>query len=223
MLNSKLIIIKKEVAIMRNSTILLILAFNLLIFTLLSIAMLFGKVDFIDNKMFELMNYIIADGLTRILIYITNFAYVIIPVCLILLVIPKTRTISIPVVLTMIVSPVCVKLLKSSFGRLRPDIESMVIATGYSFPSGHTTNTMAFYTSIAIIALKYIENKTIKITVVICSYILAITTGLSRIYLGVHYASDVLAGFVLGLFISILIFFIWDNYLYNKLSKIFFL
>lgn len=210
---------------MRKNTLILILisTLNLFIFILLSIAMLSERVYFIDNKMFELTNYIISDGITSILIFITNFAYVIIPSCLMLLVIPKTRNIGIPIALTMIISPVCVKLLKSSFGRLRPDIESIVVATGYSFPSGHTTNTMAFYTSISLIALKYIENKTIKIAIVVCSYILAISTGFSRIYLGVHYASDVLAGFALGLFIATLIFFIWDNYLYNKLSKIFFL
>ena len=70
--------------------------------------------------------------------------------------------------------------------------------SGYIFPSGHSMASMAFYGFIIFLVWKYVKtNKKWIYTIVLSLLILLI--GISRIYLGVHYASDVLAGFILTL------------------------
>lgn len=70
---------------------------------------------------------------------------------------------------------------------------------GYSFPSGHSMVSMAFYGFLIYLIYNNIKNKYIK-WILICSLsILIILIGISRIYLGVHYTSDVLAGFLLSI------------------------
>ncbi|WP_214658867.1 phosphatase PAP2 family protein [Candidatus Formimonas warabiya] len=90
------------------------------------------------------------------------------------------------------------ELLKWIFQRSRPDIARMVQVTGYSFPSGHAMVSFAFYGMLAY--LTWI-NLTKRKTKVFCTGILLLlicAIGISRIYLGVHYPSDVLAGFAAG-------------------------
>ena len=90
-------------------------------------------------------------------------------------------------------------LIKNIVQRPRPDGFRLVSEWGYSFPSGHSMVAMAFYGFLAWLVWKY-ERQTVTrwfYTVVFALFILAI--GMSRIYLGVHYASDVIAGFFVSL------------------------
>ncbi len=88
---------------------------------------------------------------------------------------------------------------KFIFHRERPDILRLVDATGFSFPSGHSMTGLCFYGLILylIVINTQVRWKKYVITLLFCVFIFSI--GLSRIYLGVHYASDVLAGFSFGL------------------------
>ena len=67
--------------------------------------------------------------------------------------------------------------------------------SGYSFPSGHSIVSMAFYGFLIYLIYKNIQNKYLKWILCIILSILIILIGISRIYLGVHYASDVIGGF----------------------------
>lgn len=87
--------------------------------------------------------------------------------------------------------------LKQLFGRVRPPGEHLTYATGESFPSGHAMLSLVFYGFIAYLALKYLSPKTRKIAAALLT-LLVILIGFSRVYLNVHYASDVLAGFGFG-------------------------
>ncbi len=92
------------------------------------------------------------------------------------------------------------KFLKNLVGRERPPGEHLTAAAGMSFPSGHAMLSLVFYGFIACLLLIYCPSKYGKIT----AYILFIVIGLigfSRIYLNVHYATDVAAGFIFGLVI----------------------
>jgi undecaprenyl-diphosphatase len=91
------------------------------------------------------------------------------------------------------------ELLKIWFERGRPAGEALTVAGGYSFPSGHAMVSAAFY---GFIAYLLIRNKTKwgRLGAYLI-YLLIFLIGFSRIYLNVHYASDVLAGFIFG-FIS---------------------
>ncbi len=89
-------------------------------------------------------------------------------------------------------------LLKLVFQRPRPDLPWAKTPLDYSFPSGHTMNSLVFYLALALIAW-IIWGPRIGIPATIGALILAVLIGISRIYLGAHYFSDVVAGFIAGL------------------------
>ena len=71
-------------------------------------------------------------------------------------------------------------------------------ASGYSFPSGHSLGTFMILGAIAIVLAQRLAKKESKIAVYGITGLLIFLVGLSRIYVGVHYPTDVLAGFTLA-------------------------
>jgi len=90
------------------------------------------------------------------------------------------------------------EVLKQIFHRARPEILRLVKVTDYSFPSGHSMNSMIFYGFLAYLIMKYAQPR-FKYPVALISGLMILLIGTSRVYLGVHYASDVIAGFIIGL------------------------
>ena len=88
--------------------------------------------------------------------------------------------------------------LKYIYQRQRPSITHLVHASGYSFPSGHSLGTFMILGAIAIVLAQRLEKKESKIVVYAINGLLIFLVGLSRIYVGVHYLTDVLAGFTLA-------------------------
>ena len=87
--------------------------------------------------------------------------------------------------------------LKALFGRARPPVEQMVVHTGgYAFPSGHSTQAMAVWGLLAAVAVA--AHPTRRAWIVVPAAVIILLVGASRIYLGVHWLTDVLAGFAVG-------------------------
>lgn len=84
--------------------------------------------------------------------------------------------------------------LKFIFKRERPDIHRLVDVTGFSFPSGHTMMAFSLYAVIAYILWRHIRTAASKILLIILACFMFAMIGISRIYLGVHFPSDVLGG-----------------------------
>lgn len=84
--------------------------------------------------------------------------------------------------------------LKNFFLRPRPDELRLIEETGYSFPSGHAMASTAFYGLLIYIVHEKIENKILRNTICIMLGLLILLISISRIYVGVHYTSDVIAG-----------------------------
>ena len=84
--------------------------------------------------------------------------------------------------------------LKNFFLRPRPNELRLIEETGYSFPSGHAMASTAFYGLLIYIAHDKIENKILRNTICIMLGLLILLISVSRIYVGVHYTSDVIAG-----------------------------
>lgn len=138
----------------------------------------------------------------------------IVSLCLILMFFSKTRyKIGIPVSITVIVSTFINIVLKGVFARERPDILRLINETSYSFPSGHAMINSALYIMLILILNNEIKSKKIRIIGTFIGMFLILTIGLSRIYLGVHYAGDVLGGLLLGFVISLIIY---DRYKKGK-------
>ena len=88
-------------------------------------------------------------------------------------------------------------LTKLLFERDRPE-EGLVIATSFSFPSGHTANSTAFYGFLAFLIFIRLPRKRQKIILLLSVSFFLFLMGFSRIYLGVHFTSDVLGGYIMG-------------------------
>jgi undecaprenyl-diphosphatase len=90
--------------------------------------------------------------------------------------------------------------LKVSFGRTRPvPFFDTPLPDSYGFPSGHALYAACCYGVLAWLVASRIQNKSLRILIWSFAVLLAFLIGLSRIYLGVHYPSDVIAGFVAGI------------------------
>ncbi|MEP7213494.1 MAG: phosphatase PAP2 family protein [Acidobacteriota bacterium] len=90
--------------------------------------------------------------------------------------------------------------LKLSYGRARPDpFFDLPSPSSYSFPSGHALGSLCFYGIIAFIFVRHANSRSVRIAVATAAAVWAAAIGFSRIYLGVHYPSDVLGGFFVGL------------------------
>jgi membrane-associated phospholipid phosphatase len=91
------------------------------------------------------------------------------------------------------------KLLKYYYGRERPSINEEIDAIGYSFPSGHSMGSLIFYGFMTyFISRSTPISKKVKGLIAGISAVLIVLIGISRIYLGAHYPSDVIAGHLAG-------------------------
>ena len=92
------------------------------------------------------------------------------------------------------------QLLKHHFNRARPSIvEWATTVHTTSFPSGHAMTSLITYGSIAYLVARIEGTRRLKRTIWVMAGIVILSIGLSRMYLGVHYPSDIIAGFIAGL------------------------
>lgn len=112
--------------------------------------------------------------------------------------------------------------LKDFFERARPDmIYRLVDVNSVSFPSGHSVMSAVVYLTQASLLARIQKKRSVRIYILTIALILTLLIGLSRVYLGVHYPTDVLAGWSLGLsWASFCWFAAWYLERKNKLKKI---
>ena len=155
--------------------------------------------DIIGYKMIS--TFLISDFVTPIAKFITNFGGAIFlsiaTIALLLLI--KNKKIGLSIFSNIVIITILNQLLKRILQRPRPTEYRIIEETGYSFPSGHSIVSMAFYGYLIYLIYRYIENKYIKWLLIVLLSILICLIGISRIYLGVHYTSDVLGGFLLSI------------------------
>ena len=152
--------------------------------------------------------FLISDFVTPIAKNITHLggAIFLITLSLILLLIIKNKKIGILIWLNLGISVLLNQALKFSIQRPRPTEFRIINESGYSFPSGHSMVSAAFYGFLIYLIYKNVKNKYLKWSLITLLSLVILTIGISRIYLGVHYTSDVIAGFLIS--ISYLIIFI---------------
>ena len=125
---------------------------------------------------------------------------------IVLFILIKNRKIGLSIFSNLVIITVLNQLLKNILQRPRPTEYRIIEETGYSFPSGHSMISMAFYGYIIYLIYNNIKNKYLKTALISILSLLIVMIGISRIYLGVHYTSDVCAGFLVS--ISYLIIYI---------------
>ena len=142
----------------------------------------------------------LAKGITKL-----GGAVFLIALSIILLIVLKNKIMGLCIWANLGVSTILNQLLKHIFQRPRPTEYRIINETGYSFPSGHSMVSMAFYGFLIYLIYKNVKNKYLKWGLIVLLSLLILLIGLSRIYLGVHYTSDVIAGFLVS--VSYLIIF----------------
>ena len=156
------------------------------------------KVDMLGYQLVS--TFLISDLITPFAKLITNLggAITLLSITIILLLGLKNKKIGLLVALNLLISTGLNLLLKNIVQRPRPNEFRLIDETGYSFPSGHSMVSMAFYGFLIYLIYKFVKSKRLKWILIIILSALIITIGISRIYLGVHYTSDVLAGFTIS-------------------------
>ena len=164
------------------------------------------KGDIIGYKIVS--TFLISDFATPIAKFITNFggAIFLVIATITLFIVIKNKKIGISILSNLAIVTVLNQLIKRILQRPRPTEYRIIEETGYSFPSGHSMVSMAFYGYFIYLIYKYVKNKYVKWISIILLSLLICLIGISRIYLGVHYTSDVLGGFLIA--ISYLIIYI---------------
>lgn len=133
-----------------------------------------------------------------------------------LIIIIKNKKIKLIIALNLLIEHTLNTILKNTLRRPRPIDYRLIEETGYSFPSGHSMASMAFYGLLIYLIYKNIKNKYLKWSLIIFLGTLIVAIGASRIYLGVHYTSDVLAGFLISIAYLILYTSIVSKLIYTK-------
>ena len=102
--------------------------------------------------------------------------------------------------LVMLANAGFIYILKEIVQRARP-LNFLVTESGFAFPSGHATTSIVFFGLLGYLTFKYARTKKVKIWASVISVFMVLLIGFSRVYLNVHWVSDVLGGFAIGLFI----------------------
>jgi undecaprenyl-diphosphatase len=206
----------------------LIIVLVLFLASLLTLAFIINDVfqvkDYaFDSSVFAYVKPYTSETLTRIMRFITLFGtgQFLVPanifLALYFLFIRNHNWYSLRVPVVSLGSFMIMSLLKLYFSRARPNDPVYRAAMGFSFPSGHAMSAMTFYGLIIFLVWKNVKNVTLRWILTFLLIIFIHLIGFSRIYLRVHYASDVIAGFSLGLIWLVLSLFVMHKIeLYTK-------
>lgn len=187
-----------------------------------------NKSDF-DQQAFALLSGFVSDINTNVMQFFTFLGThtFLIPANLTLvayfLFIKKHKWYSIKIPVVALSSLLLMFSLKYIFRRNRPLTPLLQEARGYSFPSGHALISFTFYGLLIYLVWSNVKNAWFKWLLTIGLTLLILVIGLSRVYLRVHYASDVIAGFCVGcmwLLLSVWILGKMEKFSSNKVDPI---
>ena len=173
---------------------------SLLMFGILAYLVRENKTGDFDHFIYSSVTFVKNDLFTGFYKFITMFAseIIVLFIALLFLLIFKNKRYGIFVIFNAFNILILNILLKLIFMRDRPYDLMIITETGYSFPSGHAMCALGFYGFIIYLTWHFNLEKKVKITFTILLSILIVLLGVSRVYLGVHYASDVLAGYMIS-------------------------
>ena len=190
---------------------------SLLVFGAMVTLLVTNNLSNFDSIAYDLIISIKSDVMTWIMMFITmlsNSEFIIVATLLLVL-LNKNKKKGAAIATNVVMCSGINVIVKHIFLRERPVGLKLIEQGGYSFPSGHAMMSLAFYGLIIYMIWKTKWDKSIKFVLTTLLSIIILMIGVSRIYLGVHFTSDVIAGFALSL--SYLIIFI--QLIYKRITK----
>lgn len=198
----------------KNNMPLVVAAICFIIFIVIAILVATNNISWLDNSVYSLVSKMICKPVTTFFKTITMLCETefILIILALFVIFGKNKKTSSYIVANAGLCVLLNQVIKRIFVRTRPVGIALITQGGYSFPSGHSMMALAFYGLLIYIINKSKLSKVKKVIVTIVLSLLIVLIGLSRIYLGVHFASDVIGGFTLSL--AYLIVFI--KFIYTK-------
>ncbi len=195
-----------ELALLSAEMIIVLVIFiaSLVAFVFISRNVFVLKNEAFDYRVFSFLESHVTEKKNNLMLFFTFLGshLFLIPANLILIVyflfVRKHRWYSIKIPVIALSSLALMFLLKNLFGRQRPDIPLLREAHGLSFPSGHALMSVTFYGLLIHIVWNSVTSKWLKWLLITLLLLLIFIIGFTRIYLRVHYPSDVFAGFAIG-------------------------
>ena len=177
-----------------------------LLFIIITILMITNNTKVLDENIY---NYIYSfrndflDNLFKTITKFGNTSTIIIMIFILLIFLGKENIYKL--ILTVVTTVLTNQGLKHIIRRIRPEHIRLIKEKSYSYPSGHSMISIALYGLLIYLIYKNIKNKFLKTILIVLLLTLILGIGISRIYLGVHHTTDVLAGLTIALPIIILI------------------
>ncbi len=199
-----------------NLVYLLTIIFLILIFTFIKNSSLYDKILNFDHKIISFRDIYIDEKLTLSFKNITFFGDYYIPILIIVCVFifNKNKYHSYVNFVNYLIALVITFITKVIVNRARPNVNLIAIPDKYSFPSGHTLTSIVFYTFLCYVATYNRKTRKILLPIVI---LLILAISVSRIYLGVHYFSDVVGAIILSIPILLMNINIFNKHVKEKL------
>ena len=189
---------------MKKRTIMILLcAISFILITFLVVS---GNIAGFDDAIYEFIYQNHNEGLD---FFFTHFTHIgdTIPVVIIALVIVcflKSQKDRLHLVVALLTTVGVNQILKHVIARPRPPMERRLITQGgYSYPSGHSMVSLCVYGILLYFTVTKVKNKKLKVLLSVLLTIMILLIGISRIYVGVHYPSDVIGGYLLTIVILI--------------------
>ncbi len=193
----------------------IIIIASILIALIILYLVLFLDENFVDVKVYSIISNFINDANTTVfkMFSFLGSTIMVMIFCIIALIFSKKygKYIALNTIIIAFIN----QLMKFIIRRDRPIDINLIEETGFSFPSGHSMVNAAFYGLIIYFIYKSKMTKVKKIVSISLLFVLTLLIGISRIYLGVHYATDVLGGFI----IAIIYLYVFIEVFYKKRSK----
>lgn len=161
----------------------------------------------VDECFIEIINSIENEKLTGFMKIITNFGGVLVFLVFLVIVflLVSDKKIGLFMSINLLIAYIFSVIMKNIFRRERPLVMLIDRPLDFSFPSGHTMCSVAFYGFLIYVVNRKVDNVNIRRVINILLVIIMILVPFSRLYLGVHFFTDVLAGLALG-FVCLLCF-----------------
>ena len=185
----------------KNNKKITIAFISLILLIFITIAIYNDNIKYLDTLTHTYLINIRNNSLTNILLIITNIAnaYTLIALSFLLIIILKNKKTSLYISMNLVCAFITSQIAKLIFTRERPLGINLIEESGFSYPSGHAMVSMSYFGFIAYLLYKNQKNKFTKTILIITIFLTILTIGFSRIYLGVHYLSDVIGGFLLSI------------------------
>lgn len=208
---------------MKRSTLLILFLINFIGFCMTAFFVVTTKDLYIDKSLISLLQRFESNATTKLMIFFTevgsfNGIIIIYMISVLLLLYFRDKKSILLLTLMIISTPIVNSLLKQLFTRERPNVNQLIDISGYSFPSGHTMHAVSIFGMLIYIISRSNVSNVLKITCSMLFILIILFIAISRIYLGVHYPSDVIGGAFVSICLIIVSILIVISF-FNRIDK----